>query len=97
MPTELEELLRRSLSAEAERIEPGGDGLRRIRERTVRPARVRWRWRTPALVLAGAVAVVAALAAAPAVLPALTARRRPRTERRGARRHPARRRSWPPA
>ena len=72
MPTELEELLRRSLSAEAERIEPGTDGLRRIRERTVRPARVRWHWRTPALVLAGAVAVVAALAAAPSVLPALT-------------------------
>ena len=72
MPTELEELLRRSLSAEAERIEPGSDGLRRIRERTVRPARVRWHWRTPALVLAGAVAVVAALAAAPSVLPSLT-------------------------
>ena len=72
MPTELEELLRRSLSAEAEGVEPSSDGLRRIRERTVRPARVRWRWRTPALVLAGAVAVVAALAAAPSVLPALT-------------------------
>jgi hypothetical protein len=72
MPTELEELLRRSLSAEAERVEPGSDGLRRIRERTVRPARARWRWRTPALVLTGAVAVVAALAAAPSVLPALT-------------------------
>lgn len=72
MPAELEELLRRSLSAEAERIEPGSDGLHRIRERTVRPVRVRWHWRTPALVLAGAVAVVAALAAAPSVLPALT-------------------------
>jgi len=73
VPTELEELLRRSLHTEAEQIEPAGDGLRRIRERTVRPARGWWRWRTPALVLAGAAAVVAALAAAPAVLPSLTA------------------------
>jgi hypothetical protein len=73
MPTELEELLRRSLYAEAERVEPGSDGLRRIRERTVRPARGRWRWRMPVLVLAGAAAVIAALAAAPSVLPSLTA------------------------
>jgi hypothetical protein len=72
MPAELEELLRRSLCTEAERIEPAGDGLRRIRERTVRPARGRWRWRTPALVLAGVAAVVAALAAGPSVLPSLT-------------------------
>ena len=70
MPTELEELLRQSLRAEAERVEPTGDGLRRIRERTVRPAR--WRWRMPVLVLAGAAAVVAALAAAPSVLPSLS-------------------------
>jgi hypothetical protein len=70
VPTELEELLRRSLYAEAERVEPGSDGLRRIRERTVRR---RWRWRMPALVLAGAAAVIAALAAAPSVLPSLTA------------------------
>jgi hypothetical protein len=73
MPTELDELLRRSLRTEAERVEPAGDGLRRIRERTVRPARRRWRWRTPALVLTGAAAVVTALAAAPSVLPSLTA------------------------
>ncbi len=72
MPADLEELLRRSLCTEAERVEPAGDGLRRIRERTVRPARGWWRWRTPALVLAGAAAVVAALAAAPSVLPSLT-------------------------
>jgi hypothetical protein len=72
MPAELEELLRRSLRAEAERVEPAGDGLRRIREQTVRPRRGWWRWRTPALVLAGAAAVVAALAAAPSVLPSLT-------------------------
>ena len=72
MPTELEELLRRSLHAEVEPVEPSTDGLRRIRERTVRPARVRWKWRTPVLVLAGAAAVVAALVAAPSVLPSLT-------------------------
>ena len=72
MPADLEELLRRSLCTEAERVEPAGDGLRRIRERTVRPARSWWRWRTPALVLAGAAVVVAALAAAPSVLPSLT-------------------------
>ena len=72
MPADLEELLRRSLCTEAERVEPAGDGLRRIRERTVRPARGWWRWRMPALVLAGAAAVVAALAAAPSVLPSLT-------------------------
>ena len=72
MPTELEELLRRSLHAEVEQVEPSTDGLRRIRERTVRPARVRWKWRTPVLVLAGAAAVVAALVAAPSVLPSLT-------------------------
>jgi hypothetical protein len=70
VPTELEELLRRSLQAEAEQVEPGTDGLRRIRERTVRPAR--WRWRMPVLVLAGAAAVVSALVAAPSVLPSLT-------------------------
>jgi hypothetical protein len=70
VPTELEELLRRSLYAEAERVEPSSDGLRRIRERTVGPAR--WRWRMPLLVLAGAAAVIAALAAAPSVLPSLT-------------------------
>jgi hypothetical protein len=72
VPTELEELLRRSLHAEVEQVEPGTDGLRRIRERTVRPARVRWQWRTPVLVLAGAAAVLAALVAAPSVLPSLT-------------------------
>ncbi len=72
MPTELEELLRRSLHAEVEQVEPSTDGLRRIRERSVRPDRVRWKWRTPVLVLAGAAAVVAALVAAPSVLPSLT-------------------------
>jgi hypothetical protein len=71
VPTELEELLRRSLHAEADQVEPRTDGLRRIRERTVRPARVRWQWRTPVLVLAGAAAVLAALVAAPSVLPSL--------------------------
>ena len=71
MPDELEELLRRSLRTEAERVEPASDGLRRIRARSTRPDR-RWaRWRTPALVLAAAGAVVAALAAAPSVLPTL--------------------------
>jgi hypothetical protein len=72
VPTELEELLRRSLHAEAEQVEPSGDGLRRIRERTVRPPRGRWHWRTPALVLTAAAAVVVALVAAPSVLPSLT-------------------------
>jgi hypothetical protein len=70
MPDQLEELLRRSLYVEAERVEPAGDGLRRIRERTSPPSRSRWR--TPALALAGAAAVVAALVAAPSVLPTLT-------------------------
>ena len=70
MPDQLEELLRRSLYVEAERVEPAGDGLRRIRERTARPSP--GRWRMPALALAGAAAVVAALVAAPSVLPALT-------------------------
>ena len=72
MPTELEDLLRRSLHAEVEQVEPSTEGLRRIRERTVRPAPVRWKWRTPVLVLTGAAAVVAALVAAPSVLPSLT-------------------------
>jgi hypothetical protein len=72
VPTELEDLLRRSLHAEVEQVEPSTEGLRRIRERTVRPAPVRWKWRTPVLVLAGAAAVVAALVAAPSVLPSLT-------------------------
>jgi hypothetical protein len=67
---ELDALLRRSLSAEADRIEPAGDGLRLIRERTA-PDRGWSRWRVPALVLAGAAAVVAALVAAPSVLPSL--------------------------
>jgi hypothetical protein len=72
MPDELEELLRRSLRTEVERVEPSGDGLRRIRERTSRPVRHWSRWRTPAVVLAAAAAVVAVLAAAPSVLPSLT-------------------------
>jgi hypothetical protein len=67
---ELDALLRRSLSAEADRIEPAGDGLRLIRERTA-PDRGWSRWRVPALVLAGAAAVVAALVAAPSLLPSL--------------------------
>ena len=72
MADQLEELLRRSLHTEAERVEPAGDGLRRIRERTARPSRGWSRWRTRTLVLAGAVAMVAALVAVPAVLPRLT-------------------------
>jgi hypothetical protein len=67
---ELETLLRRALADEADRIEPAGDGLRRIRERT---ARRRWdwsRWRVPAQALAGAAALVAAIVAASALLPA---------------------------
>jgi hypothetical protein len=67
---ELEALLRRALADEAGRIEPGGDGLRRIRERT---ARRRWdwsRWRVPAQALAGAAALAAAIVAASALLPA---------------------------
>jgi hypothetical protein len=68
---ELDALLRRSLSAQADRIEPAGDGLRLIRERTA-PDRLWSRLRVPALVLAGVAAVVAALVAAPSVLPSLT-------------------------
>lgn len=73
---DLEGLLRRSLGAEADRIEPAGDGLRRIRERTARTRN--WsRWRVPALALAGAAAAVAALVAAPSLLPSLQPSGRP--------------------
>lgn len=68
MTDDLDELLRRSLAGHAERIEPSGDGLRRIRERTVRAPH---RWRRPVLALAAAAAVVAALLAAPLLLPSL--------------------------
>ena len=67
---ELEVLLRRALAERAEAVEPAGDGLRRIRERTAvrhRPSR----WRVPALALAGAAAVVAALVLLPSLLPDL--------------------------
>lgn len=68
---ELEALLRQALTEEAGRIEPAGDGLRRIRERT---AGVRWRdrwsrWSVPALALAGAAALIAAIAVLPKVVP----------------------------
>jgi hypothetical protein len=71
---ELEALLRQALADEAGRVEPAGDGLRRIRERT---AGVRWRarwsrwsrWTAPALALAGAAAVIAAIAVLPKVVP----------------------------
>ncbi len=69
---ELEALLRRALADEAGGIEPAGDGLRRIRERTARPGwRTRWsRWSTPALALVGATAVLAAVTVLPRLLPA---------------------------
>lgn len=68
---ELEALLRQALAEEAGRVEPAGDGLRRIRERT---AGVRWRarwsrWSAPALALAGAAAVIAAVAVLPKMAP----------------------------
>jgi hypothetical protein len=71
---DLDELLRRSLAAEASRIEPA-DGLRAIRGRV--RLRHRSRWRVPALALAGAAAVVAALVAAPSLLPTLETAPRP--------------------
>ena len=69
---DLEALLRRALADEAGGIEPAGDGLRRIRERTARPGwRTRWsRWSTPALALVGATAVLAAVTVLPRLLPA---------------------------
>lgn len=68
---DLEALLRRALADEAGDVEPAGDGLRRIRERTARPGwRTRWsRWSTPALALAGTAAVVGAIAVLPEVVP----------------------------
>jgi len=68
---DLEALLRQALAEEAGRIEPAGDGLRRIRERTAGARwRARWsRWSTPALALAGAAAVIAAIAVLPKVVP----------------------------
>lgn len=63
---DLERMLRRALSAEAEAAEPRGDGLQRIRARTRRPARVRWR--VPALALAGTAALIAAVFVVPAML-----------------------------
>ncbi|HZB50731.1 MAG TPA: hypothetical protein VE547_16715 [Mycobacteriales bacterium] len=71
---ELEALLRRALADEAGGIEPAGDGLRRIRARTARPGwRSRWsRWSAPALALAGAAAVIAAVMVLPRMLPAET-------------------------
>lgn len=63
---ELERMLRRALAAEAGAVEPAGDGLQRIRARTRRPARARWR--VPALALAGTAALIAAVFAVPPVL-----------------------------
>jgi hypothetical protein len=71
---ELEALLRQALADEAGRVEPAADGLRRIRDRTAAGRwRARWsrwsRWSTPALALAGAAAVIAAVAVLPQLLP----------------------------
>ena len=67
---DLEALLRRALADEAGGIEPAGDGLRRIRERTARRRRWDWsRWSTPALALAGTAALIAAVAVLPQVRP----------------------------
>lgn len=63
---ELERMLRRALAAEAGAVEPAGDGLQRIRARTRRPARARWR--VPALALAGTAALIAAVFVVPSVL-----------------------------
>ncbi|HEY6744500.1 MAG TPA: hypothetical protein VI357_02160 [Mycobacteriales bacterium] len=69
--SDLDDLLRRALAAEAARVEPG-DGLGPIRARTARRVRSgRLGWRAPALALAAAAAAVAALLAAPSLLPAL--------------------------
>jgi len=64
---DLESLLRRALAEEADRVHPAGDGLSRIRART--STRRRWaRWWVPALALAGAAAVIAAVAVLPSML-----------------------------
>ena len=63
---DFEELLRGALRDEANRQEPGGDGLVRIRERVAR--RRRAGWLRPAIALAGAAAVVAVVIALPPVL-----------------------------
>jgi hypothetical protein len=61
---EMGRLLRAALDDEANRHQPAGDGLVKIRERV--RARRRWAyWTKPTLALAGAAAVVAALIAAP--------------------------------
>ncbi len=66
---DLEALLRRALADEASRVEPAGDGLRLIRERTG-ARRTRWaRWGAPALALAGAAAVILAIAVLPRLTP----------------------------
>lgn len=66
---ELAALLRAALAAEAERVEPAGDGLSRIRRRTAARPSWRDRWLVPGLALAGAAAVIAAVAVLPSVLP----------------------------
>ncbi|MFL6130299.1 MAG: hypothetical protein ACJ73E_14705 [Mycobacteriales bacterium] len=67
---ELEALLRQALAEEAGRVQPAGDGLARIRQRTDR-SRGWARWRMPALALAGTAALLAAIVAAPSLLPGL--------------------------
>jgi hypothetical protein len=68
---ELESVLRRALAERADRVEPGPDGLRRIRGRIRARGGRRARWRAPAIALAGTAALLAAVFVAPAVLPAL--------------------------
>lgn len=65
---ELEALLRQTLAEEAARVEPAGDGLTRIRERT-RQRRGLWsRWSVPALALAAAAAVIIGVTVLPSLL-----------------------------
>ena len=66
---ELEALLQQALAEQAARVEPAGDGLTRIRERTRRRRGLWSRWSVPALALAGAAAVILGVTLLPSLLP----------------------------
>lgn len=66
---ELAALLRRALSDEAEKAQPAGDGLSRIRRRVAARPSWRIRWLAPGLALAGAAAMIAGIAVLRSVLP----------------------------
>jgi hypothetical protein len=65
---DFEALLRRTLQEEADRHEPAGDGLFRIRQRVAPQRRRRSVWLRPVLGLAAAAAVIAGIVALPKVV-----------------------------